>query len=65
MFESLLTIAIYLTAIFTPLLIPATVHAVHVVRDGRLTFRPRLAARLPRQFPRPVVGRRVAAPAAA
>ncbi|HUH71766.1 MAG TPA: hypothetical protein VLZ05_24530 [Mycobacterium sp.] len=63
MFESILVIMIYLTAVFTPVLIPATIHAVHAVRDWRQTYRPRRTARLPRPFPRPSVARRVAAPA--
>ncbi len=68
MFGSLLAIAIYLTVVFIPVLIPATVHAVHAVHDGRVTFLPRLAAlprRFPRPFPRGTVARRVAAPASA
>ena len=61
MFESLLVIAIYLTGVFTPVLIPASIHAVHVVRDGQLTFPSRLKVRLPR----PTRSHRVAVPATA
>jgi hypothetical protein len=62
MFESILAIASYVTAVFVPVLIPATVHAVHFFRDLRPTHRPLRAVgavRLPRQ----AVSRRVAAPA--
>ncbi|HTX93470.1 MAG TPA: hypothetical protein VME67_00750 [Mycobacterium sp.] len=65
MFESLLVITLYLMAVFTPVLIPATVHAVHAVRTERPTFRLRLAGRLPRPFLRPVAAPHAAAPAAA
>ena len=48
MFGSLFVITIYLLTVLTPVLIPATIHAVHAVRDWRPTFQPRLAARTPR-----------------
>lgn len=58
MFESVLVMAIYLTGVLIPVLIPTTVHAVHFFRDWR-TYRP--VRRLPTvRVPRPVVSRRVA-----
>ena len=62
MFESMLVIAFYLTGVFTPVLIPATIHAVRFFRDWCPTYRPAgvvLAVRLSR----PAVSGRVAAPA--
>lgn len=61
MFESMFVITIYVAGIFSPVLVPATVHAVHAARGSRVAFRPRLTAR----FPRPVVARRLAVPATA
>ncbi|ORV91789.1 hypothetical protein AWC11_10120 [Mycobacterium interjectum] len=54
MFESMLVIAVYLMAIFVPVLIPGSVHAVHFFRDWRPApqpVRPVLPARLPRRVP--------------
>ena len=48
MFESILVIMIYVAGVFTPVLIPVTVHAVHAVRGWRHAFTPGLAAHLPR-----------------
>jgi len=62
MFESMLVITIYLFAVFTPVLIPATVHAVHLFYDWRQTYRPVLRVR-PVRVQRPVVSRRLAVPA--
>ncbi|MGO8770503.1 MAG: hypothetical protein ACLQIK_02560 [Mycobacterium sp.] len=59
MFESLRVITLYTLAVLTPVLIPATVHAVHAVRGWQQTFRPGPDFR----FPRPVVSRRLAVPA--
>jgi len=64
MFESMLVIMIYIMAIFTPVLVPATVHAVHFVRELRQGYRPlRLRAVVRVRLPRSVVSRRVAVPA--
>jgi hypothetical protein len=62
MFESMLAIAIYLTAICIPVLIPAAVHAVHLFRDLRPAH-PALRAVSAIRLPRPVVSRRVPVPA--
>ncbi|ORW90264.1 MULTISPECIES: hypothetical protein [unclassified Mycobacterium] len=62
MFESMLVIASYVTAVFAPVLIPVTVHAVHFFRDLRPTYRPIRAVSAVR-LPRLAVPRRVAAPA--
>ncbi len=62
MFESILVITIYLFAVFTPVLIPATAHAVHLFSEWRRTYRPVLRFR-PVRVPRPVVSRRLAVPA--
>jgi hypothetical protein len=61
MFGSLFVITIYLLTVLTPVLIPATIHAVHAVRDWRPTFQPRRAANFPRRMASP----RLAVPAAA
>ncbi len=63
MFESMLVITIYLLAIFTPVLVPATVHAVHFFSERRLTGRPAWAV-LRVRLPRPALSRRVPVPAA-
>jgi len=62
MFESMLVIMIYVMGIFTPVLVPATVHAVHFAREWRPTYRP-VRAVLRVRLPRPVVSRRLAIPA--
>ncbi len=58
MFESMLTILIYLLAVLSPALLPAIVHVAHVVRDGRPAYRPGRAAR----HPLPTASRRLAVP---
>jgi hypothetical protein len=40
MFESMTVIMTYLLIVLTPVLIPAIIHAVHVVRDWRPTLQP-------------------------
>lgn len=62
MFESMLVIGSYLAGVLVPVLIPATVHAVHFFRDLRPTYRPIRAVSAVR-LPRLAVPRRVAAPA--
>ena len=47
MFESLRVITLYTLAVLTPVLIPATVHAVHAVRGWRRTFPARPGLPLP------------------
>lgn len=47
MFESMLTIVIYLLAVLSPALIPAIIHVVHVVRDRRPTYQQGGPARHP------------------
>ncbi|SPM38300.1 Mycobacterium numidiamassiliense ORFan [Mycobacterium numidiamassiliense] len=45
MFDSMMVIMTYLLIVLTPVLIPAIIHAVHVIRDWRPTIQPdRLAA---------------------
>lgn len=45
MFDSMMVIITYLLIVLTPVLIPAIIHAVHVIRDCRPTIQPgRLAA---------------------
>jgi hypothetical protein len=62
MFESMLVIAIYLAAMFIPVLIPASVHAVHLFRDLRPAHpAPRAVSAI--RLPRLAVSRRVPAPA--
>lgn len=58
----MLVIALYVTGMFIPLLIPAAVHAIHTVRDFRPSYRPVRAVASVR-LPRPVASRRVAVPA--
>jgi hypothetical protein len=61
MIITFLTIAAMLALVLSPVLIPATVHAVHAVRNWQPTLAPaRLAGYLPRMAPR-----RLAVPAAA
>jgi hypothetical protein len=40
MFDSMIVIMTYLLIVLTPVLIPAIIHAVHVVRDWRPTVQP-------------------------
>lgn len=65
MFESMLAMTVYFVAIFIPVLIPATVHAVHFARAvprSYLPLRPlRALGRV--RLPRLVLPRRVPAPA--
>jgi len=61
MFGSMFVIMLYLLTVLTPVLIPATIHAVHAIGDLRRTYRPRLAARVPR----PTATPRLAVPAMA
>lgn len=64
MSDSILVLTIYFLAVLAPVLIPATVHAVHFIRDSRHSYRGvRTAGRL--RVLRPVVSRRIAVPAAA
>ncbi|OBH01113.1 MULTISPECIES: hypothetical protein [unclassified Mycobacterium] len=62
MFESMLVIMIYVMGVFTPVLIPATIHAVHFLRDWRSARPLRAVSRV--RLPRLLVSRRVAIPAA-
>ncbi len=39
MYESMTVIMTYLLIVLSPVLIPATIHVVHVVRDRRPAFR--------------------------
>lgn len=61
MFESVLMITMCVVSVFTPVLIPAMVHAIHAVRGWRRAYRPGWAARLPRRS----APRRFAVPAGA
>jgi hypothetical protein len=62
MLGSILAITFFVAGIFIPVLLPATVHAVHFAREWRPTYGPvRSVARVP--LPRPVPFRRVAVPA--
>ncbi|SPM28491.1 hypothetical protein [Mycobacterium terramassiliense] len=57
MFDSLVVIMTYVTAVFMPVLIPATVHAAHFVRERHPAHRPlRAAVRV--SPPRAVASRR-------
>ena len=61
MFESMLTIVIYLLAVLSPAIIPAIVHVIHAVRGRRATYRPGRAAR----HPLPTASRRLVVPVTA
>jgi hypothetical protein len=61
MFGSITVIMTYLAIVMSPVLIPAMIHAVHAARERRQPSEPGLAAR----YPRPMVSRRFAVPAAA
>ena len=47
MYAAIMQITIYLMAVLAPVLLPAIVHAVHVVRDRKETFGKLRAVRLP------------------
>ena len=61
MFEAILQITIYLVMVLAPVLVPAAIHAVYVVRERLHTYPQGRAARLPRA----TAFRRLAVPAAA
>jgi hypothetical protein len=66
MYAAIMQITIYLMAVLAPVLLPAIVHAVHVVRDRKETFGKLRAVRLPQATASraPAFGR-LAVPAAA